>query len=77
MVKFKDFSCVFQYFSWQILFSRTFHDTPVYSSSFQACANPVKGYPLSTEGYGIWIEAIVDGLTQTPDDRHYFVVVLV
>ena len=33
MVKFKDFSR-------QILFSRTFQDSPVYSSTFQACANP-------------------------------------
>ena len=31
----------FKYFSWQILFSRTFQDSPVYSSAFQACANPV------------------------------------
>ena len=30
----------FKYFSRQILFSRTFHDSPVYSSTFQACANP-------------------------------------
>ena len=28
------------YFSRQILFSRTFQDKPVYSSTFQACANP-------------------------------------
>ena len=43
MVKFKDFSRplnVFQYFSRQILFSRTFQDSPVYSSTFQACENP-------------------------------------
>ena len=43
MVKFKDFSMplsVFKYFSWQISFSRTFQDSPVYSSTFQACANP-------------------------------------
>ena len=31
----------FIYFSWQILFSRTFQGSPVYSSTFQACANPV------------------------------------
>ena len=29
-------------FSRQILISRTFQDSPVYSSTFQACANPVK-----------------------------------
>ena len=44
MVKFKDFSrplsVFFKYFSRQILFSRTFQDSPVYSSTFQACANP-------------------------------------
>ena len=32
----------FQYFSRQIYFSRTLQDSPVYSSTFQACANPVK-----------------------------------
>ena len=31
----------FKYFSRQILFSRTFQDSPVYSSTFQACANSV------------------------------------
>ena len=30
----------FKYFSRQILFSRTFQDMPVYSSTSQACANP-------------------------------------
>ena len=30
----------FKYFSRQILLSRTFQDSPVYSSTFQACANP-------------------------------------
>ena len=30
----------FKYFSRQILFSRIFQDSPVYSSTFQACANP-------------------------------------
>ena len=53
MVKFKDFSrplsvfqvlfkanFIFKYFSRQILFSRTFQDSLVYSSTFQACANP-------------------------------------
>ena len=33
---FKAFEC----FSRQILFSRTFQDSHVYSSTFQACANP-------------------------------------
>ena len=44
MVKLNDFSrplSVFKYFSRQILFSRTFQYSPVYSSTFQACANPV------------------------------------
>ena len=30
----------FKYFSRQISFSRTFQGSPVYSSTFQACANP-------------------------------------
>ena len=30
----------FQVLSRQILFLRTFQDSPVYSSTFQACANP-------------------------------------
>ena len=30
----------FKYFSRQILFSRAFQDSPVYSSTFQACVNP-------------------------------------
>ena len=30
----------FKYLSRQILFSRTFQDSPVYSSTFQACGNP-------------------------------------
>ena len=30
----------FKLFSRQIKFSRTFQDSPVYSSTFQACANP-------------------------------------
>ena len=38
---FKAFVCVFKDFSRQIRFSRTFQDSPVYSSTFQACANPV------------------------------------
>ena len=44
MVKFKDMSrslSVFQVLSRQILFSRTFQDSPVYSSTFQACVKPV------------------------------------
>ena len=38
----------FKYFSRQILFSRTFQDSIVYSSSFQACANPdqLKNYVI-------------------------------
>ena len=43
MVKFKDFSrplSVFQVLFRQILFSRTFQDSLVYPSTFQACANP-------------------------------------
>ena len=31
---------IFKYFSRQIYFSRTLQDSPVYSSTFQACANP-------------------------------------
>ena len=31
----------FKYFLRQTLFSRTFQDSPVYSSTIQACANPV------------------------------------
>ena len=41
--KFKDFSrllSVFQVLSRQILFSKTLQDSPVHSSTFQACANP-------------------------------------
>ena len=43
MVKFKDFSrsfSVFQVLFKANLFSRTFQDSLVYSSTFQACANP-------------------------------------
>ena len=32
---------IFQYFSRQILFSRTFQENPLHPSTFQACANPV------------------------------------
>ena len=32
---------IFQYFSWQIYFSRTFQESPLNSSTFQACLNPV------------------------------------
>ena len=31
---------IFQYFLWQIKFSRTFQESPLNSSTFQACANP-------------------------------------
>ena len=44
MVKFKDFSrplSLFQVLFKAYLFSRTFQDSLVYSSTFQACANPV------------------------------------
>ena len=33
---------IFQYFSRQISFSRTFQESPLNSSTFQACANPDK-----------------------------------
>ena len=33
------FQVLFKYFSRQIYFSRTFQDSPIYSSTFQACAN--------------------------------------
>ena len=36
---FNAFECFFKYSSRQILFSRTFQDSPVYSSAFQACVN--------------------------------------
>ena len=32
---------IFQYFSRQIYFSRTFQESPLNSSTFQACVNPV------------------------------------
>ena len=32
---------IFQYFSRSIRFSRTFQESPLYSSTFQACGNPV------------------------------------
>ena len=44
MVKFKDFSrplSAFKVFFKANLIFRTFQDCPVYSSTFQACANPV------------------------------------
>ena len=34
---------IFQYFSRHKLFSRTFQDSPSFSSTFQACANPGYG----------------------------------
>ena len=46
MVKFKDFSrplSVFQVLFKANLLSMTFQDNPVYSRTFQACANPVYG----------------------------------
>ena len=57
------FECVFfKSFLRQILFSRTFQDSPVYSSTFQACANPVdlpptvvqKGKSTKYRGPAIW-----------------------
>ena len=37
---------VFESFSRQFLFSRTFQDSPVYSSTFQVCANPAHVWGL-------------------------------
>ena len=42
---------IIQYFSRQILFSRTFQESPLNSSTFQACAKPetvCKGYQQTT-----------------------------
>ena len=36
---------IFQYFSRQTLFSRTFQESLLNSSTFQACANPVDAGP--------------------------------
>ena len=41
---------LFKYFSRQILFSRTFQDSPVNSSTFQACANPVSSIVIVIAG---------------------------
>ena len=46
---FKAFECFFKYFSMQFLFSRTFQDSPVYSSTFQACVNPTT-YSINMHG---------------------------
>ena len=61
MVKFKDFSRplnVFQALFKANLFSKTFQDSPIYSSTFQACVNPVKWdkYPelSETQNYVYW-----------------------
>ena len=55
----------FKYFSRQILFSRTFQDSPVYSSTFQACANP----DLSSLVYrSLFVHIIVIANTSV-DDR--------
>ena len=37
---FKAFECFSSAFQGKFNFSRTFHNSPVYSSSFQACENP-------------------------------------
>ena len=37
----KAFECILSTFQGKFNFSRTFQDSPVYSSTFQACANPV------------------------------------
>ena len=38
---------IFQYFSKQIYFSRIFQESPLNSSTFQACVNPILGVALS------------------------------
>ena len=40
---------IFQYFSWHISFSRTFQESPLNSSTFQACANPEFSNPNLTK----------------------------
>ena len=59
MVKFKDFPMplsVFQVISKANLFSMTFQDSPVNSSTFQACANP--GFKQETMIKDRWFIAI-------------------
>ena len=48
----------FKDFSRQILFSRTFQDSPVYSSTFQACANPVTAV-LKSQLFGSVVRVLV------------------
>ena len=50
MVKFKDFSRPLSTFKAN-LFSRTFQDSPVYSSTFQACGNPGAITFVSSDDY--------------------------
>ena len=44
---FKDFECFSSTFQDKFNFPRPFQDSPVYSSTFQACVNPDKGLKLS------------------------------
>ena len=44
---FKAFECFSSTFQGKFNFPRTFEDSAVYSSTFQACANPDKGLNLS------------------------------
>ena len=46
---------IFQFFSRQIWFSSTFQESPLYSSTFQACANPVWGHLGSPAYQGFFL----------------------
>ena len=63
----------FKYFSRQTLFSITFQDSPVYSSTFQACANPELGHghpKLIIEIYFVWpISPLIH--TKTQEHWHF------
>ena len=64
IVEIEDFSrlwVIFQYFSRQISFSRTFQERPLNSSTFQACANP----DLVCKKVAGQIEELSDGLSFT------------
>ena len=50
----------FKFFSRQI--SRTFKDSPVYSSTFQACANPVGRSRIQNEGFMTSLHVVIRGL---------------
>ena len=53
----------FKDFSRQIVFSRTFQGSPVYSSTFQACANPAASedtVPVSLSLDGAFIFSLTD-----------------